>query len=105
MLLHAFEPASELLRVARPGQGFANDVYFLKTSRSDLVLKVFDDGAGLWKPHKEQAICSLMRELDIPSPHVLLVDSTKTIVPFIYSLSERIDGDAYSRVLPSLSVD
>ncbi|MBA2470341.1 MAG: aminoglycoside phosphotransferase family protein [Chloroflexia bacterium] len=104
-LLYAFEPASELLRVARPGQGFVNDVYFLTTSRSDLVLKAFDDEAGAWKPHKELAICSLMRELDIPSPSVLLVDSTKTIVPFIYSLSERIDGDVYSDVLSSLSVD
>jgi len=104
-LLRAFDPGSELLNVARPGQGLANEVYFLRTTRSDLVLKVFDDEAGAWKPQKELAIHSLMRDLDIPSPAILLVDSSEHVVPYTYSLSERIAGEAYSRVLPSLSTD
>lgn len=104
-LLHAFDVRSELLHVARPDQGLANEVYFLKTSRSALVLKTFDDEAGVWKPRKELAIHSLLRELDVPSPDVLLVDSSKALVPFIYSLSERIEGKTLSSVLPLLSVD
>ncbi len=106
-LLHAFDSGSELLDVVRPGQGLANQVFFLKTTRSgfDLVLKVFDDEAGSWKPQKEMAIHALMRDLDIPSPTIILVDSSKHVVPFIYSLSERIAGEAYSSMLPTLGVD
>ncbi len=104
-LLHAFDPGPTLLHVDRPGQGLANEVYFLSTSKSDLVLKVFDDEAGGWKPRKDLAITGLMRDLDIPAPTILLVDASKRVVPFGYSLSERIAGEAYSRVLPSLSVE
>jgi len=104
-LLHAFDSTAELLAVARPGQGLANEVYFLHTSRSDFVLKVFDDEVGSWKPQKELAIHSVMRDLEIPSPAILLVDASKRVVPFTYSLSDRIAGEAFSRVLPSLSVE
>lgn len=104
-LLHAFDPGSELLHVSRPAEGLASEVYFLGTRRSELVLKVFDDEAGAWKPQKELAIQSLMRGLGIPSANVLRVDVTKTVVPFSYTLAERIGGNAYSRVLPSLSVE
>ncbi|MBA3379682.1 MAG: phosphotransferase [Chloroflexia bacterium] len=106
-LLHAFDPGSNLLHAVRPAEGLANEVFFLRTSRSgaDLVLKVFDDEVGAWKPQKDLAINALMRDLDIPAPAIRLVDTSKRVVPFTYSLSDRITGEALSRALPSLSVE
>ena len=102
-ILKAFDPSQSLVHVTKPGQGIVNDVFFLCTSSTDLVLKVFDDDAGSWKPQKELAIFSLMQELNIPSPVVLAIDSSRNVAPFIYTLSERIDGHVYTDVFTSLS--
>lgn len=104
-LLHAFDARAELWSVERPGEGLANEVHFLATSRSDLVLKVFDHEAGSWKPQKERAVQAAMRAVGVPAAETHLVDTSRTVVPFGYSLTQRIAGDALSRVLPMLSVD
>ncbi len=103
-LLHAFDATAKLRRVERPGEGLANEVYFVATSRSDLVLKVFDGETGSWKPHKEAAIQEAMRAVGVPAAETLLIDTSKQVVPFVYSLTERMAGDSLSNVLPISSV-
>jgi Ser/Thr protein kinase RdoA (MazF antagonist) len=96
-------PPCALVRASRPRDGIANAVFFLETTGEPLVLKVFDDATGAWKPQKERAVFTHMRALGIPAPAVHRVDASKRVVPFVYSLSERLPGEPYSLVFPTLS--
>ncbi len=102
-LLAEYDPRSELLRVARPGSGIANQVLFLTTTREDLVLRIYADDVKTWKPQKELAIYTHMAALGIPVPAVRKVDASGRAVPFTYSLSARMEGEPYSTVFASLS--
>ena len=102
-LLAEYDPRSELLRVARPGSGIANQVLFLTTTREDLVLRIYADDVKTWKPQKELAIYTHMAALGIPVPAVRKVDASGRAVPFTYSLSARMEGEPHSTVFASLS--
>ena len=102
-ILADYDPHCELLRTARPGSGIANQVLFLTTTREDLVLRVFADDVGKWKPQKELAVYAHMASLGIPVPAVHKVDASRQVVPFTYSLSARLEGEPYSAVFSSLS--
>lgn len=104
-ILQTFDRSLTLVDVTRPEQGIVNNVFFLGTLRTDFVLKTFDDDSGLWKPQKEAAMYSRMRALDIPAPVVLVVDASRTVAPFTYSLSARVEGRAWSDVHASLDDD
>jgi aminoglycoside phosphotransferase (APT) family kinase protein len=97
------DPRCDLLRVSWPRDGLAKTAFFLETTGGSLVLKVFDDESGAWKPQKERTIFAHMRSLGIPAPEVHRVDTSRRIVPFVYSLSGRIAGAPYSHVFSSLS--
>ena len=101
-ILADYDRACELLHFSQPGSGVTNQVLFLTTTRDRLVLRVFADDVGRWKPQKERALYAHMASLGIPVPSVLKVDASRQIVPFIYSLSARIEGEPYSAVFSSL---
>lgn len=101
-ILEAFDPRLSLLHVTRPEQGIVNNVLYLGTSDVDFVLKIYDEDAEAWKPQKEAAIYARMRQLDIPAPVVFVVDASRSAAPFIYSLSERIEGLVWSDVHGSM---
>jgi aminoglycoside phosphotransferase (APT) family kinase protein len=100
-ILGAFQPGIELVNESRPGQGIASDILLLETSRLPLVLKRYLD-ADNWKPRKEQAVFAHLRELDIPAPEVLAVDTSCADVPFVWSLTERLPGVAWSAIAGAL---
>ena len=106
--LHAIlanhDPRADLVHITQPSSGISNQVLFLTTTRDRLVLRVFADDVGRWKPHKEWALYAHMASLGIPVPSVLKIDASRQIVPFIYSLSARIEGEPYSAVFSSLAV-
>ena len=104
-ILRAFDPGLTLVRSARPGHGIANDVWMIETSGDPLVLKTYDASTGAWKPQREAAIYAVMRDLGIPAPTVHIVDASCDVVPFAWSLAERLDGDVYSSVFDSLGED
>lgn len=101
-LVAAHDPRASVLRVDRPPSGIANTVLLVTTTRGDLVLKIYADDVSRWKPRKEQAICAHLRALGIPAPDVHTVDLTRRVVPFAYSLADRIAGEPYSDVVASL---
>jgi aminoglycoside phosphotransferase (APT) family kinase protein len=103
-ILAEHEPRAELIRITRPSSGLSRSVLYLDTTRGQLVFRAYDDRAGTWKPEKERAIYDHMRSLGIPAPQVFRVDSTRRVAPFVYSLSERIEGEPFSAVFDSLSV-
>lgn len=102
-LLAEYDPRCRLVRIARSPAGLANQVHFVTTTRQDLVLKVFADDAGRWKSQKERAIYGHMRSIGIPAPKVCRIDTSKHVVPFIYSLTGRSPGEPLARVFSSLS--
>jgi aminoglycoside phosphotransferase (APT) family kinase protein len=102
-ILAEFDPRCRLSSIDRPTSGVANTVRYVTTTHSELVLRVFDDRAGPWKSGKEHALYEHMRSIGIPAPTVVQVDTTKRVVPFIYSLTERIDGEPYSLAFASLT--
>ena len=101
-LLAAYDARSELVRVDRPRDGLSSSVFFVTTTREDLVLKVYTDDVGRWKPRKEQALGAYLRSLGIPAPELHVADGSKRIVPFAYALAGRIPGEPYSRVFLAL---
>jgi aminoglycoside phosphotransferase (APT) family kinase protein len=100
-ILDVFQPGLDLVHVSRPGQGIASDILLLDTSRMPLVLKRYCD-ADDWKPRKEQAVFAHLRRLGIPAPEVLAVDTSQEVVPFGWSLTERLPGEAWSSVAGEL---
>jgi aminoglycoside phosphotransferase (APT) family kinase protein len=102
-LLHAFNSGCEFIGMSQPSDGIVNQIHFLQTSQGEIVLRTFDTAAAQWKLHKERVLYSYMRSLGIPAPEVLMVDDCLKIVPFIYSLSERIKGESYARLFDQLS--
>ncbi len=100
-ILDAFQPGLELVCAVRPGQGIASEILLIETSRMPLVLKRYGDGEG-WKPRKERAVFAHMRGLAIPAPEVLAVDTSRAVVPFTWSLTERLPGEAWSGIAGSL---
>lgn len=102
-ILAEYDPHCALLQRARPGSGIANTVLYLTTTREELILRIFADDVGSWKPQKERTIFAHMRSLGIPVPVIHKVDASKRVVPFIYSLSARIEGEPFSRAFSSLS--
>ena len=101
-ILADFVPGCSLARASRPRDGLANAVIFLETTGGQFVLKVYDDASGAWKPQKEQAVFAHMRSLGLPVPAVHRVDASHRIVPFTYSLAERLAGEPYSHVFATL---
>jgi hygromycin-B 7''-O-kinase len=102
-LLAEYDPRCALVRSARPRDGISSGVLFLATTREELVLRVYADDVGSWKPEKELAIHAHMRSLGILAPVIHTVDASKRVVPFIYSLSARLAGEPFSSVVSSLS--
>jgi Ser/Thr protein kinase RdoA (MazF antagonist) len=100
-ILDAFQPGLDLARAARPTQGIASDILMVNTHRMPLVLKRYGDRED-WKPRKEQAVFACMRGLGIPAPQVLAVDTSCQIVPFAWSLTERLPGEAWSGIAGAL---
>ncbi|CAA9545418.1 MAG: hypothetical protein AVDCRST_MAG87-428 [uncultured Thermomicrobiales bacterium] len=102
-ILAEYDPRADLVRIDRPGSGISNQVLFLTTTRDDLVLRVFADDLGTWKPQKERKIYGHMASLGIPVPFVHTVDASRQVVPFAYSLAARLEGEPYSAVCSSLT--
>lgn len=101
-VLADYDPRADLVRISRPRTDISNRVLYLTTTREELVLRSFADDAGRWKSQKEQVIYVHMASLGIPVPSVRAVDASRQVVPFIYSLSARMEGEPYSTVFASL---
>ncbi len=96
-------PLGLLLRqCSKPQSGLSDSVFVLETDQGDFILKVCQDPAEDWKPAKERLIYGLLRSCDIPAPVVLVADTSRLLVPFTYTLSERLPGVTLSQVYPEL---
>lgn len=85
------------------GHGVANPVYIIKTSSIDIVLRVLNPVAGDGKPVKEELVYRLMKENGIPAPIILKTDISKTLIPYNYVLSKKLDGQALVEQYPHMS--
>lgn len=101
-ILADYDRESRLVRFPTPSSGIVNHVLFVTTTREELVLKVFTDGAAARKPQKESAVFAHMRSIGIPTPRVCAVDTSRRAVPFSYLLTERSPGGPFSAVAASL---
>ena len=102
-ILSEHDPLCELVRVDRPADGLVNRVLLLATTRGDRVLRIGADPSGDWKFAKEATLSAHLRTLGLPVPIVHEVDVSRLRVPVAYSLSERLPGQPWSRVFPSLT--
>jgi len=81
-----------LVRIYQPTGGLTGNVSMLETDEKELVLRIFDDTAAAWKPEKERIVYALMQQQGIPVPNILITDDSKSVLPFVYVISERLPG-------------
>jgi len=92
-----------LVSANQPQSGLSGSVYVLKTSREDLILKIYSDDTTTWKPEKERVVFGMLAHLGIPVPEILLIDCLRTLVPQAYSISRRLPGTTISAAWDGLS--
>ncbi len=97
-------PAGLTLRqVSKPQNGLSGSVWVLETDQGDSILKVSRDPAEDWNPIKERIVYGLLRDQGVPAPSVFAADCSRRLVPFAYTLSERLPGVTLSQAYSDLS--
>ena len=83
--------------------GYNNPVFIVETSGGpDLVLRVIHSTES-WKVHKEAAVYRLFEQQQIPTARILKVDSSRTLIPYDYMISEKLAGSSLSSQWEALS--
>ncbi len=91
-----------LRQFSKPQGGLSGSVFVLETDQGDFILKVSQDPSNDWKPIKERIIYRLLQRQGIPAPNVLAADRSRLLVPFTYTLSERLPGVTLASAYPCL---
>jgi aminoglycoside phosphotransferase (APT) family kinase protein len=88
--------------IRRMTAGIANEVYSVRLSRREVIVRLNADGQSM---RGSPAHIALFHSLGIPVPELLAADYSKSLVPFAYQIQSRLDGVDLGQVIEQLSED
>lgn len=97
-------PDTNITKIEDVPHGVQNPVFIARVEQgSDLVVRIFNPVSGDWKPRKEEVVYRLLKDNGISVPTILKTDITKSLIPFNYVISNRLDGSVMSDIYDSLT--
>lgn len=84
--------------------GLLNPAFLIEIGEgNDLILRILNSKNGKWKGKKESIVYRMLSEKGIPVPTILKVDTSESLIPYTYSISEKLSGNAFSEAYKNIS--
>lgn len=99
-----FAPNKKAVKISRINQGFSNLVYLIGLGDSkEIILRILNPEEDDRILEKEKLFYELIQKHAIPSPKILKTDTSQKLIPYSYSISEKVEGKPLSEILEDLN--
>ena len=93
-VVQKLNPNEKVLSADSIKEGMINPLFELKTNMRRLILRTCPTRYETYKPKKEKKVYDLIKNnTKVPVPGVLLMDDSKTVIPKVYMLMTKIEGE------------
>ena len=90
----------DMTSVSRMTTGLCNEVYSVSTPTRTVIVRLNEDGN---KMVGSETHIPLFQSVDIPVPHILASDYSKSLVPFAYQIQTQLPGMDIGQVVSTLT--
>lgn len=103
-IIHSISPNVSVLETKKIFS-YSNLIFDVRTDKDDYVIKVYTNDEDVWKAQKEDAIYTIFRKKRIPAPHIVGLDSSKSVLPYTFVLMTKIPGNPFSDCFDLIELD